>query len=276
MNQAGSEVPLVSDSSSTSNIKSTNTSTSKGSSGSNSLAYAWCVELKGVNVGYNRKLVLEIFSFRMPRGSSWAIVGPSGVGKTTLFKVIVGLLHPIKGQIRVLGESCPSSGGWKHLKGRIGYIPQNLGLVKALDVRTNILLGALGRTPSLLSLFGMFHSSEYERADELMSRLDIRDIATSRVQRLSGGQKRRVAIARALLQGPDLLIADEFLSELDSRTTEKVMAVVQEFRRSRGMSLLLIEHNFETAQAYAEKLVILREGRLESIVEGIGQQSTMA
>ncbi|MHA2503860.1 MAG: ATP-binding cassette domain-containing protein, partial [Candidatus Kariarchaeaceae archaeon] len=157
--------------------------------------------------------------------------------------------------------------GWKEIKGKVGYIPQNLGLVKNMDVKTNILLGALGRTSLLPSLFGMMTVDDHRKADEIMKQVGIEHLKNNSVKTLSGGEKRRVAIARALLHGPEVLVADELLSELDGISAENVSRQIKKLQEENGTSIILIEHNIEAARALADTLIVLSEGQIVAIVD---------
>jgi phosphonate transport system ATP-binding protein len=225
-------------------------------------------ELEDVKIGYKSKNILSNINLKMPNGSCWAIIGPSGSGKTTLFKLITGLLSPKHGEVSVLGYKLNGKKSKaKQLQGKTGYIPQNLGLVQNSDVLTNILLGSLGRTPTALSILGLIPYKEHLLAQEVMKQLSIDHLAKNNVRTLSGGERRRVAIARALLQNPDLLIADELLSELDTFSAQKVMSSIKQYQNEKGASVILIEHNIEAAMKFAEKLVIINHGTIQAILD---------
>jgi len=213
--------------------------------------------LEGVNAGYGRKTVLRDVDLTVPQGASWAVLGPSGGGKTTLLKIVLGQLAPRSGRVErpcldgLNGES----------RSAIGYIPQNLGLVRNLTVRENVLLGALGRLRGWRSLLGFFPAAEVDAAEAALESVGLGGRGGDRIEILSGGQRRRVAIARALLQRPRLLLADEFLAELDPVTTREIVDLLTELRRATGVTILFVDHDVETAVRIADRIMVLVDGR---------------
>lgn len=187
------------------------------------------------------------------------ILGMSGSGKTTLLRLCKGLLAPRSGNVRVLGEPVTARPGRGRLDPRVAYIPQQLGLTRTLTVLENVLTGALSRVPVLASVFGVTPGEELGRAAELLSRLGLDGKAGEKVYALSGGERQRVAIARALMQSPRILLADEFISDLDPVTTETIMGVVAEIARS-GVTVVMTTHEMDVVRDYADRVVVLRAG----------------
>jgi phosphonate transport system ATP-binding protein len=200
--------------------------------------------------------ILRGLDLSLANGECCAIVGPSGSGKTTLLRAILGLVRPEQGLIR-----WPTANGGAPASGALGYIPQNLGLVRNRSVRDNVLLGALGRLNVGQTLTGRFPEAEQREADRALERVGLGGRGRERVEDLSGGERRRVAIARALLQRPRLLLADEFLAELDRVTAAEIISLLPRVREETAMTLLCVEHNIDTAVRIADRLVILVEGR---------------
>lgn len=213
--------------------------------------------MRGVSAGYERRRpVVRSMDLDVARGSCCALVGPSGCGKTTLLRVILGSLAPQQG---LVDRPCLAglNGGRKCA---IGYIPQNLGLVRNLTVRENVLLGALGRTRFWRSVLGQFSASERRRADEALDAVRLSGRGSERIERLSGGERRRVVIARALLQNPRLLLADEFLAEVDRAAADEIIEILHEVRRRTGMTIVFVDHDLETACRIADRVVVMAEG----------------
>jgi phosphonate transport system ATP-binding protein len=124
-----------------------------------------------------------------------------------------------------------------------------------------VLLGALGRLSFGQTLTGRFPGSEQRQADRALERVGLGGRGHERIEDLSGGERRRVAIARALLQRPRLLLADEFLAELDRVTAAEIISLLRRVREETAMTLLCVEHNIETAMRIADRLVVLVDGR---------------
>lgn len=210
--------------------------------------------VEGLTAGYQRgRAVLHDVSFTVPAGAWWAVVGPSGCGKTTLLRAVLGVLKPTSGAVRR-----PAVNGARNA---LGYIPQQLGLVRNLSVRENVLLGGLGRVGPWRSLLGRFTATEVSAADVALAEVGLGGRGDDRTTELSGGERRRVAIARAIIQRPRLLIADEFLAELDPITSAAIVTVLQRLREATGMTILCVEHDLHAAAAAADRVVVMASGR---------------
>jgi phosphonate transport system ATP-binding protein len=209
--------------------------------------------------------VLRDVSMDVPRGAFQAIVGPSGSGKTTLLKLMAGFLSPTRGELTLLGED--QRRGVSHdMRKRLGYIPQQLGLVRGMSAIDNVLMGSLGRVSSLRSLTGMLPSSERGAAQGWLERLGIGDKANERVFRLSGGQRQRVAIARTLLQRPAIVFADEFVSDLDQATAVDIMQLVKGIGSEQGITFIFTLHEAGLVERFADDVVTVQDGAIVAAV----------
>ena len=209
--------------------------------------------------------VLRDVSMDVPRGAFQAIVGPSGSGKTTLLKLMAGFLTATRGELTVLGET--SRHGPSHaLRRRLGYIPQQLGLVRGMSAIDNVLMGALGRVGSLRSLSGFMPSAEREAAQGWLERLGIGDKVDERVFRLSGGQRQRVAIARTLLQQPAIVFADEFVSDLDQANAVDILQLVKGIGSEQGITFIFTLHEAGLVERFADGVVTVQDGAIVTAV----------
>lgn len=216
------------------------------------------LSLRGVSAGYlPGRPILHDFDLDVPKGACYAVLGPSGGGKTTLLRIILGLLKPSRGTV----ERPCLCGADVRQRGAVGYIPQSLGLVRNLTVQENVLLGALGRVALWRSLLGRFPAHEVERAEEALAAVGLEGRGDERVDFLSGGQRRRVAIARAVVQRPLLLLADEFLAELDRETAFEITELLRRLREATGMTMLFVDHDVDTACRIADRVVVVVAGR---------------
>jgi phosphonate transport system ATP-binding protein len=221
------------------------------------------VRMKGVWAAYvAREYALRDVSLQVGAGECRVVVGPSGSGKSTLVKVIAGLVPAARGRVEVLGKPLRRGGPPRDVRRRIGYIPQNLGLVASATARENVLLGALSRTSPLRSCMGMFAPAEHEEAMRALEATGLAALAERRAHQLSGGERRRLAVARALMQRPDLLLADEFLSELDDVTAGRVLESLQRAREALGMAVVMVEHNLGVACAFADRVTVVNAGAI--------------
>jgi len=230
------------------------------------------VQMCGVSASYDSKnLVLKDVTLNVQRGTNYAIVGASGSGKSTLLKLMNGMMTPSKG-IVLYNYQKPSmkNKSFKKSISKIGYIPQTLGLVKNMSVMDNIMIGALPRISGFNSFFKMFPEEEIKKAHDVLKLVGIDGKADRKVYILSGGEKRRVAIARALMQKPDILLADEIVSELDSVTAREVMDVIHDAQKQLNLTAIMIHHDMNLALEYANRVAVIKEGEkiLEIGVEG--------
>ncbi len=205
--------------------------------------------------------ILRGVNLQVPSGGFWAIMGPSGAGKTTLMRILAGLLPFSRGWVSLWGEPLPRQPE-AALRRIVGYIPQQLGLVRGLTALENVLLGSLARHDGWGTVLGFFPRAEVERARELLASLDLADKADEKVFRLSGGERQRVAIARTLMQDPRLILADEFVSDLDLPRAAQVLAWVRRMAQERGLTVILNLHELQLVQEFADHVVILREGQV--------------
>lgn len=204
------------------------------------------LKLSNLNVGFSEDLVQDV-SLEVRSGEIIAVLGQSGIGKTTLIRTIAGLVQPRRGSVEL---NLPEHGG-------LGYIPQRLGLVRHASVYHNVSLGARASLP-------WFKGNREERARRVTSAIaamGLEEKTREPIRRLSGGQLRRVATARALAQQPKLLLADEFLSELDHSTVDVVVDAVKTLTDD-GHSLVMVEHHEENVEMIATRIWLIENQQL--------------
>ena len=200
------------------------------------------IHAENLRIGYSANSVLaQISNFNVESGDIVSIVGKSGIGKTTFLKTIANLVGPIGGKLTVFGKSP------ERIRGRIGYIPQKLGLLKHDTVYGNVLQGAICHESIWRSILGFHEPKVIDRVNETIEIMNLKDKIHEPVKRLSGGQQRRVAIARTIAQNPKIILADEFLSELDDETANDVWTLMLDYVKSNSITLLIVEHNLDRA-----------------------------
>ncbi len=180
-------------------------------------------------------------------GETFALVGPSGAGKTTVLRVVAGLLRPQIGKVVLDGDVWldTEAGVCRDPDRRsIGLVFQEYALFPHLSVEGNVGFG--GRA----------------RVDELLERFRIAHLAKAKPEDLSGGERQRVALARALARDPAVLLLDEPMAALDAHTRAAVRAELQELLRDLGLPTILVTHDFEDAAALADRVGVIADGRI--------------
>ena len=211
----------------------------------------YILSLKNVSVGYDDELIHSIDLDVEPK-EIIAIVGPSGLGKTTLLRVIAGLITQLNGQIT-----------WKKVpkRGGIGYIPQRLGLVRHASVFHNVDLGARAGSNPMFNLF-RWSKERSENVKQAIDLLGLSDKIYQPIRKLSGGQQRRVATARTLAQKPRLILADEFLSELDQDNVNNIIDVFTSYIEENDAAMILVEHDLERAKKMSTRIIEIKDNQL--------------
>jgi len=190
------------------------------------------INFEGVDFGYNKESILTGVDLQIHNREMIGIIGPNGGGKTTLLRLILGLLKPDRGTVRVFGESPEES---RH---RLGYVPQHMQFdnrfpVSALDV---VLMGVVGKTG-----FGPFSRKRIRTAKDALESVDMLMFAKNAFAELSGGQRQRVLIARALASSPEMLLFDEPTANVDTSAGEHLYQILD--RLNQNMTILVVSHD---------------------------------
>ena len=207
--------------------------------------------LTGIRKRYGARTVLDIDDFQLEQGCFFALLGPSGSGKTTLLRIIAGLVRPDAGELRLGGEDVLERP--PHERG-VGVVFQGLALWPHLTVRGNLALGLDRDLPD--------PAERTERIRATAEALHIESFLDARPGALSGGERQRVALARALVRRPALLLLDEPFSDLDAPLRISVGRLVKELHQRFGMTTLLITHDRQDAYLLADRIGLLRAGRI--------------
>ena len=193
------------------------------------------------------------------------LFGPSGAGKSVTLQMLAGLLRPDAGRIVLDGRVLFDSQARIDVPARerrIGYLFQDYALFPHLNVERNI---AFGLMPLLAR---RIDAATRERVDSMMQALDISALGKRLTHELSGGQRQRVALARALVREPDVLLLDEPFSALDTSLRARVRAELEDIRRRFEVPMVLISHDLDDAQHFADTLVVFEPGCVTDVVHG--------
>lgn len=226
------------------------------------------MRLANIWAGYGKSPVLNGVDLELERGISYMLMGPSGSGKTTLLKLIVGFIVPSKGEMEIFGAQTVQ-GTRTHRDDRlsIGYIPQNLGLIRNLTVVENTLMGSLARLSLVSAVTKTYPAEELNRAREALEMVGLHDKEDKKIYELSGGEKQRVAIARSLVQRPTLLLADELVSDLDYVKAREIMEMIVKAKRRLDMTTLVVSHDIHLSKYYGDRVGIMKNGRILAELE---------
>ncbi len=218
------------------------------------------VEIRGLRKSYVRgKQVLEVLhgiDLDIPEGDFVALMGPSGSGKTTLLNLIGGIDSPSGGELKIEGRRIDELSGdalaaWR--AETVGFIFQSYNLMPVLSAQKNVEL------PLLLT--DMDTGERRRRAAIALDLVGIGDRAGHKPNELSGGQQQRVAIARALVSDPRILICDEPTGDLDRKTADEVLTLLQRLNRDFKKTIVMVTHDPKAAE-YARRTVHLDKGTL--------------
>jgi putative ABC transport system ATP-binding protein len=209
---------------------------------------------------YGRTAALAGASLEVAAGEVVAVMGPSGSGKSTLLHCVAGIVAPDRGTVVYDGRelsamSDPERSALR--RSEFGFVFQFGQLVPELSCRENVALP--------LRLDGTPRRTAERRADDLLSQLEVADVARARPGSISGGEGQRVAVARALVTDPRVLFADEPTGALDSLNGERVMELLTTAAREHGTAVVLVTHEARVA-AYSDREVVVRDGRTPALV----------
>lgn len=208
------------------------------------------LSIKGLGLKRNGRWLFRNLNWEVPRGSVVAVVGPSGVGKSSLLNCLAGLAQPDEGELTF---SC--NAGCLHratdYQKRVGIIFQNLLLSSNSSVLRNVLCGRLGRYAWWRTLF-RFPRRDKEQAALLLADLGLGAHIHRRVADTSGGEQQRAAVARALFQEPELLLADEPVSNLDGYLTGRVLGILRQEARQNGRTVFCVLHDPALLERFAD------------------------
>ena len=198
------------------------------------------------------------------QGEFVVALGRSGAGKTTFLRALNRLVEPTAGTVRVAGRAVTGAGvaELREIRRQIGMVFQQFNLVRRASVIENVLAGRLGYVPPLPSVMGRFPADDRALARACLAQVGLAHLADRRADTLSGGEQQRVAIARALAQRPAVILADEPTASLDPALTGSIMDILKTINVEHGLTLVVSQHQLETARAYATRIVGFRQGRV--------------
>jgi ABC-2 type transport system ATP-binding protein len=209
------------------------------------------IDLDELVKAYGATRAVDGISFSLSEGSITGLLGGNGAGKTTTLAMILGLVMPTAGSVKVLGAEMPRQR--YHVLHKMNFESPYIDMPHRLTVRQN------------LKVFGRLYAVEdlADRIGTLAEELDLTEFLDRPVGKLSAGQKTRVALAKALINSPAVLLLDEPTASLDPDTADWVRSRLERFREQRGATVLLASHNMAEVERLCERVIIMKRGRIE-------------
>lgn len=217
------------------------------------------LEVENLAAGYGKKKIIRDVSFTLEAGEILAVVGPNGVGKSTLLRTVAGFLPAMEGQIRIAGQAVEQMPREEHAK-VLSVVTTTRPHSDWLMVRDVV---AAGRYPYTGSL-GILGDEDWNIVDEAMERMEIRELATSYFEELSDGQRQRVLLAKSIAQQPKVLVLDEPTSYLDIRYQLEFVEMALDLAKKQGMGIFLSIHELGIARRLADRVLCLKDGFLDA------------
>lgn len=212
------------------------------------------IEVKNLNFSYNNISVLENISFAIEPGDYVGILGPNGGGKTTLLKILVGLLKPKSGEIKIFGQDL------NKIKNRsvIGYVPQRIAQDNVAFPATVYEIVESGLITKK-GLWGNISPADHDAIEHALQITNITDLKYRLMSQLSGGQRQRVYLARSLASDPKILILDEPFVGVDPNSQKDFYNFLKNLNTKQGITILIVSHDIDTITSEIKSILALNQ-----------------
>lgn len=219
------------------------------------ISTASILEVCNLHVGYNGREVLRGVDLSVAKGESIALIGPNGCGKSTLFKAIIGMLHPVNGYLKIANQPVKGIPVEERCHLGVGYLWQTTNIFPALTVSENINLAAMGGR----------QSKEYidERKKELLNTFSmLKNHLSKRAGLLSGGEKQALAISMVLMRPAKILLLDEPVAALSQNAGAEILDALTVLQHENGFATIIVEHRLRQIQPYVNRTIVMQNGQL--------------
>jgi len=218
------------------------------------------IKVRKLKIAFGSKVVLDEIDLDLYPGETLAVIGPSGTGKSTVLKVLTGLLAPTSGSVVIEGQETNGfdETQWDQLRKHMGVVFQYSALFDFLTVGENVAFG-------LRRHFSLPEEEVQARVDELLKLVGLPDAKNMMPAELSGGMKKRVGLARALAMQPQIVFYDEPTAGLDPVMTMTISRLIRQTQRQFGVSSLLVTHDMESVFTSADRVAMLYNGKIVQV-----------
>ena len=219
------------------------------------------ISIKGLYKSFGDLDILKDINLDVSKGENVAVLGRSGAGKSVLIKILVGLLPPDKGIIKVLGKQVDTLSGkdLDALRLRIGFSFQSSALYDSMNVRQNL------EFPLTMNKKNLSKQEINKGVEEVLDAVGLKDKINEMPSDLSGGQRKRVGIARTLILKPEIMLYDEPTSGLDPVTSEEINKLINEVQKKYNTSSIIITHDLTCAKETGDRVAILVDGKFAKV-----------
>ena len=208
------------------------------------------IEFDNVSLAYGNRLILDNISFKINEGQIFGMLGPNGVGKSTIFNLITGLINPKHGKIKINGEDVSQYPIYLRTKKfQVGYVPQYGGYFSDLTLQDNL--------KAISEIVIENKSLRQEKIDYLLSKFELENVKNVKAKFLSGGQKKKLVISLSLLSDPKVLLLDECFAALDVLTIKMLQEIIVNLQQENQITICICDHQARDLLACVDKAMIL-------------------
>ena len=208
------------------------------------------IEFENVTLAYGNRIILDNISFKINEGQIFGMLGPNGVGKSTIFNLITGLINPKHGRIKINGEDVSQYPVYLRTKKyKVGYVPQYGGFFNDLTLHDNL--------KAISEIVIDDKNLRQERIDYLLSKFELENIKNIKAKFLSGGQKKKLVISLSLLSDPKVLLLDECFAALDVLTIKMLQEIIVNLQQENQISICICDHQARDLLACVDVAMIL-------------------
>ena len=213
------------------------------------------VEFDNVSLSYGNRLILDNINFKINEGQIFGMLGPNGVGKSTIFNLITGLVSPDKGRIKIINEDVTKYPVYlRTRKFKVGYVPQYGGFFNDLSLHDNL--------KAISEIVIDKKNLRSERINYLISKFELDNLKDIKAKFLSGGQKKKLVIALSLLGDPKVLLLDECFAALDVLTIKMLQEIIVNLQQENRITICICDHQARDLLACVDTAMILSNGKI--------------